>query len=308
MAGALNAPAGARRARTRRMPAALVLAVGLAPAFAAPEAAAFSTRGPEGWIATAVDARPASAASSAVSAGSRGEAAPSEATRAADSDWAPSTQLSYVLTGNHFGPLHGSADVHWVREGDRYRVHVDVRVGLSFAPLLRRQLTSEGALGPEGLVPSRFEEKTKRPFTEEQRQVVRFDDEAVVLANGHRHPRPPGMQDGASQFVQLTWLFSTQPHRLKVGETMEVPLALLRELDHWVFDVAALETLDSPMGALQAFHLKPRRVPRPGGELTAQVWIAPSLQYLPVRIVIHQDTETFIDLMIKRAPAPARER
>jgi hypothetical protein len=41
-------------------------------------------------------------------------------------------------------------------------------------------------------------------------------------------------------------------------------------------------------------HLKPRRVARKGSDLTAEIWFAPSLAYLPVRIRIQQDANTFI--------------
>jgi hypothetical protein len=37
------------------------------------------------------------------------------------------------------------------------------------------------------------------------------------------------------------------------------------------------------------------------------MWVAPSLQYLPVRIVIRQDAETFVDLLLERLPQQAAE-
>ena len=49
----------------------------------------------------------------------------------------------------------------------------------------------------------------------------------------------------------------------------------------------------------------PRREARSGSDLTAEFWAAPSLQYLPVRIVIRQDAETYIDLLIDRLPQQA---
>ena len=85
------------------------------------------------------------------------------------------------------------------------------------------------------------------------------------------------MQDTASQFVQLIWLFTTQPERLRPGNTIDVPLALPRSVDRWVYDVLEEETLYAPFGAVQAVHLKPRRVSRPGGDLTVETWFAPKL-------------------------------
>ena len=62
------------------------------------------------------------------------------------------------------------------------------------------------------------------------------------------------------------------------------------------------EPVATSFGAVNAFHLKPRRVSRPGGELIAEVWFAPQLRYLPARIRIEQDRETFIDLVLSRRP------
>ena len=35
------------------------------------------------------------------------------------------------------------------------------------------------------------------------------------------------------------------------------------------------------------------------------MWVAPSLQYLPVRLLIRQDAQTYIDLLIERLPQQA---
>ena len=37
----------------------------------------------------------------------------------------------------------------------------------------------------------------------------------------------------------------------------------------------------------------------------AEAWFAPSLQYLPVRLLIRQDEATYIDLMLERLPQQA---
>jgi Protein of unknown function (DUF3108) len=66
------------------------------------------------------------------------------------------------------------------------------------------------------------------------------------------------------------------------------------------------ERLATPIGELDTYHLKPRLGERrPGSELSAEVWFAPSLQYLPVRIRIQQDAETFLDLVVDAAPFQA---
>ena len=55
---------------------------------------------------------------------------------------------------------------------------------------------------------------------------------------------------------------------------------------------------DRPAGAVEAVHVKPRR-PGRKGDLTAELWVAPSLQYLPVRVLITQGDGSFVDLMVE---------
>lgn len=217
-------------------------------------------------------------------------------------EWPASTRLSYKLTGSVRGEVHGDAQVEWVREGLRYQVHLDVTVGLPIAPLMTRRMSSDGELTAQGLVPRRYDEDTKIAFRDRRRLTLRFDDDAIVMPNGARQPRWDGVQDTASQFVQLSWLFSTRPELLRTGNTVDFALALPRSVDRWVYDVLDEEPVATHFGAVNAFHLKPRRVSRPGGDLVAEIWFAPSLRYLPARIRIEQDPETFIDLVLSRKP------
>ncbi len=222
--------------------------------------------------------------------------------------WPPSTRLSYTLSGNFRGPVEGSAQVEWVREGPHYQMHLDVVVGPRFAPLVSRRLSSDGLIGAQGLVPSRYDEETGRAFAASRLLTLHFEPDGVLLANGRRVARPTEVQDSASQFGQLAWLLGREPGRLVVGGQIELELALPRRVDRWTYDVSARETVYAPFGPVETFRLRPRPLDRPAGELAAQMWIAPSLQYLPVRIRIEQDAETYVDLVIDRAPLQAAAR
>jgi hypothetical protein len=221
-------------------------------------------------------------------------------------EWPPSTRIAYSLTGHFQGPVHGQAQVEWLREGARYQVHLDVSVGPRLAPFVQRRMSSEGLLTAQGLRPQRYEEETRVVLREPRRLRMAFTDDQVTLANGNRAAPLPGVQDTASQFVQLTWLFTTQPQRLRVGERIELPLALPRRIGTWVYEVVAQEQLVTLAGELPVLHLRP--VPGSGrpGELVAEAWFAPGLQYLPVRILIRQDEQTHIDLLLSQWPKQAQ--
>ena len=247
-------------------------------------------------------AEPVLAANSAASAPAEAASAASPATF----NWPASTRVSYLLTGYFRGDVNGTAQVEWIRSGSRYQVHLDLVVGPSLAPLITRRMSSDGEITAEGLSPRRYEQDTKVVVRERRRQTVNFEPGSVVLANGDRRDTVPGVQDTASQFVQLMYVFSTRPELLRIGNTVDIPLALPHKVAVWTYDVVAEEVLDAPFGPLPTIHLKPRRAEEPKvGELSAEIWFAPQLRYFPVRIRIRQDAETFIDLMISKRPEMA---
>ncbi|MBL8342148.1 MAG: DUF3108 domain-containing protein [Rubrivivax sp.] len=230
------------------------------------------------------------------------------ASGAAAFEWPPSTRLSYLLTGNYRGPVEGQAQVEWRLEGRRYQVALDLGIGPPVAPFVRRQLLSDGWITAAGLEPRRYDEETHIVLRPPRRLTIALEAERIVLPSGRQVPRPAGVQDSASQFVQMTWLFTMQPARLTPGQRLELPLALPRQVEPWTYEVVGAERLATPFGELEAVHVRPHRPPRadsPSGDLRAEFWVAPSLQYLPVRILIRQDDETYVDLMLSRLPQQA---
>jgi hypothetical protein len=211
--------------------------------------------------------------------------------------------MSYVLTGNYRGEVNGSAQVEWIRLGARYQVHLDLVVGPSVAPIITRRMSSDGEITEAGLSPRRYDQDTKVVLRERNRATILFEPGTVVLANGERRDSVPGVQDTASQFVQLTYVFSTRPDLLGIGGTVDIPLALPHKVDVWTYDVVEEETLNTNFGPLPTIHLKPRRTAPPkSNELSAEIWFAPQLRYLPVRIRISQGPENYLDLLISKKP------
>jgi hypothetical protein len=228
--------------------------------------------------------------------------APASAPAAGGFQWPTATRVSYHLNGYWRGDLNGSAEVEWIRIDERYQVNVDLRAGPEFAPIFSRKMTSEGRIAASGLVPERYDEDTKVMFRERRRISVLFAPESVTLGNGQQRERLAGVQDTASQFIQFTWMFGSDPERLRVGNSFEFPLALPRSMNRWTYDVAEEETLYTSFGNLATFHLKPRRAVRRPGEWLVEMWFAPELRFLPVRIHIEQDAGAFVDLMIAKKP------
>ena len=243
---------------------------------------------------------PASSAASATKAASAAQpAAPAASAPAADTaylaQWPGDTRLTYQLGGWYRGELHGSAQVLWQRDGANYQAVIAMDVGL----LLHMRMSSQGSITKGGLRPRVYEEQIR-----DKRRNVRIDAGGVRLANGEKVPIPGAVQDTASQLVELAQRFASGRERLAAGRRISLWLARTASVQRWHYEVLGEETLHLPrMGAVRAWHLRP--LPPPGKQIhgiQAELWFAPALQYLPVRILITQerDGETrTIDLMVK---------
>ncbi len=216
--------------------------------------------------------------------------------------WPMDTRLTYRLKGFYRGELDGSARVQWQREQGRYQVRID----LSMALVVRVSMISQGELGATSLSPSVYQEQFPWGL-----QSVAFEADSVRFANGTQLPRPPALQDTASQFVELSQRFSSGREALKVGAQVSIWLARPQGMALWTYDVIEEEMLQlAELGAVPAFHLRPRPIANPTGVITAEIWFAPSLQYLPVRVRISLGAGNFVDLLVERieqGTAPATQ-
>jgi len=310
---AMQAVAPARpRERRARLPAppvaAASAAASAASAAAAPavvaEAAANDAFviGPDVPASAAPTARPAepaapaAAAPAAIAAASAAASAPQPAASAggdALASWPTDTRLSYRLGGQfRSGELYGDARVQWQRADGTYQVRVDIDITLWVSLVM----TSQGDVTPAGLLPRAYEELRRG-----KRRAVQLGDTQVALDNGRTAPRPAGVQDTASQFVELSHRFATGQEKLEVGRTVSFWMARPGAVDYWTYDIVERELLQTPnLGVIEAWRLKPRPIANPRGNISAEMWFAPSLQYLPVRIRVSMGNEAHVDLLVER--------
>jgi outer membrane biosynthesis protein TonB len=206
--------------------------------------------------------------------------------------WPADTRLSYRLSGYFRGDLHGDARVQWQRSGARYQVRIEADISV----LASLTMTSQGIVSEQGLVPDTYEEIVRG-----RRRGAQMDDTQITLQNGSKVARPAGVQDTASQFVELAHQFASGRTALAPGRQVQFWMARPGAVDLWTYDMLEEVTLHTPsLGAVRAVHLKPRPIANPRGNIVAEMWFAPSLQYLPVRIRIQVGDGNYVDLLVER--------
>lgn len=205
-------------------------------------------------------------------------------------------RLSFAVTGQakRFN-YSASAELVWRHANGQYQASQEVSLFL----LGSRSQTSEGRITDRGLEPSRFNDKARK----EQSAQLAFDQNLAHFSTGAPDaPIAPGAQDRLSVFLQLSALLAAAPQRYPAGTQISFITVSARRADRWTFRVGETETLDLPSGSTQALRLD--KIAAAGDDQQASLWLAPSLQYLPVRIRLTQDNGDFADLQLKGRQAP----
>jgi len=171
--------------------------------------------------------------------------------------------------------LNGRAELHWRHDGNRY----DARLEIGGALLPTRVQTSSGIVTREGLQPLRFSDKYR---SEEATHFER--DKGKVTFSSNRPPAEllAGAQDRLSIVLQLAAMVGGNPALYPPGTSIAIPTAGTRESETWVFTVEGEEDLRLPMGALRGLRLQ--RQPRKEYDTRVELWLAPQLDYAPVRL------------------------
>jgi hypothetical protein len=200
---------------------------------------------------------------------------------------APATHIIYQVRGEARQlPYSASAELFWRHDGQHY----DARLSVSALFLGSRTQTSEGDITPQGLAPIRFADKSR---SEQAAHFNRDTGRISFSANTPDVPLLPGAQDRLSLFLQLGALLAADPTRLARGQSLTLQTAGPRDADLWQFTSQGVEAVHLPGGELQA--LKLTRAPPSEYDTRVEMWLAPSLHYLPVRIRITQARGDFVD-------------
>jgi hypothetical protein len=196
-------------------------------------------------------------------------------------------KLEYKMIGSAKGlNYHANGELNWRRVGNLY----DAGMRVSALFLGSRSMGSTGVVGPEGLAPIRFSDKSRSEV------AAHFDPDKGQVSFSANTPAVPwikGAQDRVSVFIQLGGMLAGNPALFPVGSTLSMYTVGPRDADTWTFLVEAEENLTLPFGEMAT--LKLTRQPRREFDQKVEIWYAPSLGYLPVRNKITQSNGDFID-------------
>ena len=194
-------------------------------------------------------------------------------------------RLKYDVVGNKF-PYRLSAELLWQHDGTSYNARLAFSAG--FLAVLSQ--TSSGQITEQGLEPVRFSDKKR---SEVAAHFVREQGKISFSANTPDAPLLSGAQDRLSILLQLGAMIAADPDAFAQASTLTVQIVGPRDAAIWLFTVDTEETLALPGGEQNA--LKLLRNPREPFDQKVELWLAPAMGYLPVRLRITDANGDFVD-------------
>jgi hypothetical protein len=182
----------------------------------------------------------------------------------------PPMTLGYELT---YGRWTGRGELVWRPSGSSYEARLEGRVlGVSAITLV-----SKGNLDAAGLAPVRYTDQ-RRGRGEQAANFQRKAGKITFSGNPAEFPLLQGSQDRLSWMVQLAAIAQAEP----TGSRIVLHVVGARgDSDVWAFQVEGPQEVSTPDGAVKTVKLL--REPRKPHDTRVEVWLAPSLHYLPVR-------------------------
>ena len=207
----------------------------------------------------------------------------------------PSAELSYAIKAKQKGiPLEGDSVMRWTQDGSRFNASNEARAILIGKILDAR---SEGVIDAYGLAPASFTEKRFR----KQAVTTSFDRTAGAIrftASEQTYPIKGGEQDRNSVIWELVAVARAAPAKAKPGTAWNFVVAGVRDAEPWIFKVVKQDKIRTPLGELNALHIT--RVPQPDSqEQHVDIWLAPSLEWYPVRVRYSEDDGDYIEQTLR---------
>ena len=210
----------------------------------------------------------------------------------------PSVTLTYDAFMN--GVRNQTGELAWINEDGHYRLRVAVPI-IFFGTF---EFISEGGFDVNGIAPSRYVEKRGR----RAEYVTDFHRDGTPTLSfsrsGQTVPLAPGAQDRFSVMMQLASYARGNPERYtQLGVTHEFTVVDTDSSEVWPVQYVGPETLRTPQGYVETRHFT--RLPRKAGdERRVDIWLAPSLDWMPVRVKQTEPSGNEFELVFTQKSSP----
>ena len=201
----------------------------------------------------------------------------------------PSAELQYDTFYN--GVRNQPGTIHWTSSAQSYEMIVSVPLPFVGAFVY----SSHGRIDAFGLAPDQYSEK--RGHRAEDIAIFNRTDKKIGFTRTPATlPLPDGAEDRFSVVMQLASLVRGDPAAYKPGVTRQFFVVDSDSGENWPVETIGDETIRTAHGYLDTRHFK--RLPRRDGDMRRiDVWLAPSLGWLPARIVQTEPNGTQFELV-----------
>lgn len=208
----------------------------------------------------------------------------------------PAAELNYAIKARQGGlTISGESAMHWLPADKRYAVTIEARAMLVGKILAEK---SEGAIDAWGLAPASY---TEQRFRKEGTSVTFNRDSRLIsfTASERTYPIRGGEQDRASVVWKLSAVARAAQAKFRKGSSWHFFVVGQRDADPWTFRVGAQEKVAGPDGEVMAWHVT--RNPPPGSkEQQLEIWLAPALQWYPVKLRFTEGDGDFIEQTLRQ--------
>jgi hypothetical protein len=219
----------------------------------------------------------AKAASDTTTAQAASPAAATPAVSGDKLDVPPTGDLRYDTLIN--GVMNQTGTIHWINSAQHYEMVVSIPLPF-VGPFV---YSSKGHIDGFGIAPEQYSEQRGRRAAD----ITVFDrstKQLVYTRTPNNQPLADGAQDRFSVVMQLASLVRGSPDTYKPGVVRQFSVADNDSNEIWPIETVGDENVQARDGSVQARHFT-RLARRDNDRRRLDIWLAPSIGWLPVRIV-----------------------
>ncbi|MGV7245077.1 DUF3108 domain-containing protein, partial [Caballeronia sp. M23-90] len=204
-------------------------------------------------------------------------------------DVPPTGDLRYDTLIN--GVMNQTGTIHWINSAQHYEMVVSIPLPF-VGPFV---YSSKGHIDSFGIAPEQYSEQRGRRAAD----ITVFDrstKQLVYTRTPNSQPLVDGAQDRFSVVMQLASLVRGSPDTYKPGVVRQFSVADNDSNELWPIETVGDENVQARDGNVQARHFT-RLARRDNDRRRLDIWLAPSIGWLPVRIVQTEPNGLQIELL-----------